>query len=198
MRHTGPKVKLSRRLGLAVTPKAQKYLKDRPFPPGQHGQARRRRLSNYGKQLLEKQRLRAQYSVSESHLRKLFALASASKGRTGERLVQLLEMRLDALVLRTGIARSIDQARQFVSHGHIEVNEKRLNIPSARLRPGDRFAVQESSRRLPAFNDRSAVTVPPYLEVAQDGYGATLRYVPERGEIPVICQEQLVVEFYSR
>jgi small subunit ribosomal protein S4 len=195
---TGPKVKKSRALGIALTPKAQKYLEKRPYPPGQHGQRRRRRPSGYGIQLLEKQRLRFQYNVGERHLRKLLAWATLGKGRTGETLLQLLETRLDAMVLRAGFARTIYQARQMVSHGHIEVNGQRVSIPSRRLKPADKFSVRAASRRIAAFSQNAGQAPPPYVTVDADTWTATLEYTPPRTEIPVLCQEQLIVEFYSR
>lgn len=198
MNYTGPKVKKSRALGIALTPKAQKYLEKRSYPPGQHGQRRRRRPTSYGLQLLEKQRLRFQYNVSERHLRRMIAIATSGKGRTGETLVQLLECRLDALVLRAGFARSIYQARQLVSHGHLLVNNQRETIPSRRLRPGDALTVRPASRQMPCFSKEATGSVPAYLVVDPDNWSATLSYKPARTEIPVICQEQLIVEFYSR
>ncbi len=198
MKFNGPKVKLSRSLGIPLTTKAQKYLEKRAYPPGQHGQRKRRKLSNYGKQLLEKQRLRFQYNVSERHLRKLFASAARGTGRTGEALVQMLECRLDAFVLRAGLARTIYQSRQLVGHGHVLVNGRKVDIASARLKPGDLVAVKEASRTLRVFNDRLSSSVPTYIDVRENGYEATLQRVPDRHEIPILCEEQLVVEFYSR
>ncbi|MDQ3693716.1 MAG: 30S ribosomal protein S4 [Chloroflexota bacterium] len=199
MNFTGPKVKKSRALGVALTPKAQKYMRNRPYPPGQHGQARRRRRSDFGTQLLEKQRLRFQYSVTERYLQRLVKQASKMPGSTGENIFALLETRLDALVLRAGLAQSIYAARQFVNHGHIEVNGRKLSIASARLKPGDVLQVRERSRKMIVFNElKPSVGPAPYLETDSSGYGARLAYVPPRAEIPVICEEHLVVEYYSR
>ncbi len=199
MKYTGPKVKKSRALGVALTPKAQKYMKNRPYPPGQHGQARRRRRSDYGLQLLEKQRLRFQYNVGEKYLAKLVEAAGRIPGSTGENILRLLETRLDALVLRAGLANTIYAARQYVGHGHIEVNGRKCTIPSRRMRPGDVLTVRERSRKMVVFNElRTAAAVAPYLENDSSGYGARLAYLPARDEIPVTCEEHLVVEFYSR
>jgi small subunit ribosomal protein S4 len=199
LKYNGPKIRLSRKLGITLTPKAQKYLEKKPYGPGMHGMKRRRRLTNYGRQLLEKQRLRFQYNISERQLRNYYKDANAMKGVTGENLIRLLETRLDALVLRAGFARTIFAARQFVSHGHILVNGKRLDIPSASLREGDVFEIKEKSRKVRAFNEgRGVATVPGYLEIDSSGYGAKLGYLPRREEVPVICEEQLIVEFYSR
>ena len=199
MKFTGPKVKKSRALGVALTPKAQKYMRNRPYPPGQHGQARRRRRSDFGTQLLEKQRLRFQYNVSERYLSRLVAQAGKLPGSTGENILALLETRLDALVLRAGLAQSIYAARQFVNHGHFVVNGRPCNIPSRRLKPGDEFSVRERSRKMVVFNElKPAVGPAPYLAADSSGYGAKLSYMPPRAEVPVICEEHLVVEFYSR
>jgi small subunit ribosomal protein S4 len=195
----GPKVKKSRALGVALTPKAQKYMRNRPYPPGQHGQARRRRRSDFGTQLLEKQRLRFQYNVSERYLSRLVEQAGKLPGSTGENIFGLLETRLDALVLRAGLAQSIYAARQIVNHGHIEVNGKKCSIPSRRLKPGDEFTVRQRSRQMVMFNElRPSVGPAPYLAADSSGYGARLAYMPPRAEIPVICEEHLVVEYYSR
>lgn len=199
MRFTGPKVKKSRALGVALTPKAQKYMRKKAYPPGQHGQNRRRRRSEYGLQLLEKQRLRFQYNVSERYLKRLFGVAAKQSGPTGENLVQLLESRLDALVLRAGFAPTIYAARQYVNHGHFEINGRKANIPSQRLRPGDVFAVRQRSREMLVFAElRPAVQPAPYLALSEDGFSARYVYVPGRAEVPIMCQEQMVVEYYSR
>lgn len=199
MKFNGAKVKLSRKLGVSVTPKASKYLEKKPYPPGQHGQRRRRRLSNYGRQLLEKQKLRFQYNVGERQLRNYFEEATRLKGVAGDNLVRLLETRLDALVLRAGFARTIFAARQYVSHGHFEVNGKRVNIPSQRLGESQVLAIREASRKLRCFNEaRGTAQVPTYLSVGEEGYSATLTRYPTRDEVPVICEVPLVIEFYSR
>ena len=123
MKYTGPKIKLSRRLGFALTPKAGKYLERRSDPPGVHGKRRKSaKLSDYGRQLLEKQRLRFQYNISEKQLQNCYQKAVRKKGNTADILIQLLESRLDALVLRAGFARTIYAARQLVNHGHVQVN----------------------------------------------------------------------------
>ncbi|MEN3026949.1 MAG: 30S ribosomal protein S4 [Chlorobiota bacterium] len=201
MRYTGPKVKLSRKLGIALTPKAQKYMERKPYPPGQHGPEKRRaKLSDYGRQLLEKQRLRFQYNVHERQLRRYFQLASRMPGNTADNLIQLLERRLDAIVLRAGFARTIYAARQYVRHGHVEVNGQRVTIPSYQVDVGDTVRIREKSRRIPDIQEavRQAAQAPPYLEVSKADFSARLLYVPPREEIPVICEVPMVVEFYSR
>jgi small subunit ribosomal protein S4 len=196
---TGPKVKKSRALGVALTPKAQKYMRNRPYPPGQHGQRRRRRPSDYGVQLLEKQRLRFQYNISESQLSKAHKMAARMPGSTGDNLVQLLEVRMDALVLRAGLAPTIYAARQYVTHGHFRLNGKKASIPSQRLKPGDVITVRDKSKASPIFNESSpSGAVAPYMSVDLANYSARFEYLPPREEIPIICAEHLVVEFYSR
>jgi small subunit ribosomal protein S4 len=203
MNKSRPKVRLSRALGMPLTPKCVPYFERRPYPPGEHGR-RRRQQSDYSLRLREKQRLRFQYDLGEKQLRRIFDEAHASSGKTGDVLVSLLERRLDATVLRAGFAKTIYQARQFVTHRHITVNGQRVDRPSYRLGPGDVVQVIERSRNLPPFqvaaagaNAGSGATA-PYLDVALSSLTATLTRPPARAEVPVICNEQLVVEFYSR
>lgn len=199
MNFTGSKVKKSRALGVALTPKAQKYMRNRPYPPGDHGQRRRRRPSDYGVQLLEKQRLRFQYNVSEGYLSRTYETADRQSGPTGDNLLQLLERRLDNLVLRAGLAPTIYAARQYVTHGHFHLNGKKATIPSMRLKPGDVITVRDKSRKSPLFSDtESGGQVSPYMTVDSGNYSARFDYIPTRDEIPIICAEHLVVEFYSR
>ncbi|HVK00219.1 MAG TPA: 30S ribosomal protein S4, partial [Gemmatimonadales bacterium] len=159
----------------------------------------RRKVSEYKKQLVEKQRLRAQYNVSEGQLRNTFAEATRREGHTGVALLQLLEMRLDAVVLRAGFVRTIFAARQAVSHGHFTVNGKRSTIPSHRLQPGDVAALTPKSRDLAAFlgpleNARPSA----HLSLDKEKRSVRVNEVPEREQIPVICEISLVVEYYSR
>ncbi len=200
MNFTGPKVKKSRALGVPLTPKAARIMKKRPSPPGQHsGRTRRRRPSDYGIQLLEKQRLRFQYSVAERYLRRTFIEATRRQGATGDIMILLLERRLDALVLRAGLAPTIYAARQYVTHGHIQVNGRKATIPSQRLNPGDVISVKPRSRSLAMFTDlRANGPVAPYLSSEDGGFAFRFGYLPERNEIPVICDVHLVVEYYSR
>ena len=199
MNYTGPKIRLSRRLGLALTPKAEKYLEKKPYPPGMHGFRRRRRMSNYGQQLIEKQRLRLQYNISEKQMRNYYKTASRKKGMAGENLVQLLETRLDSVVLRSRFSRTIYQARQVVTHRHVLVNDKIVKSPSYRVKPGDKVSVRTKSRKLRCFNEGVMTTaLPAYLNVDETGYTSELGYLPPRTEVPVVCDVQLVVEYYSR
>jgi small subunit ribosomal protein S4 len=148
---------------------------------------------------VEKQRLRAQYNVSERQLENTFGEASQQSGNTGIRLLQLLEMRLDAVVLRGGFVRTIYAARQAVTHGHIIVNGRKMDRPSCRLRPGDVVALAARSRELAAFSGPLEVAHPPaYLELDRDARSIRVRELPEREQIPVQCETSLVIEFYSR
>jgi small subunit ribosomal protein S4 len=195
----GPKVKIARALGVALTPKAARIMERRPNPPGQHGAATRRKVSDYKKQLLEKQRLRAQYNVSERQLQNAFTEATRIAGNTGVNLVRLLEMRLDAVVLRAGFARTIYAARQGVVHGHVLVNGRKVDRPGRRLQPGDVVALAARSRDMPAFTVPLDNARPPaYLDLDKDKRSVKVRELPERDQIPVQAELSLIVEFYSR
>ena len=199
MNRSGPKVKLARQLGIALTPKAAKVMERRPNPPGQHGASPRRKVSGYKKQLVEKQRLRAQYNISERQMQNAFAEAIRQTGNTGVRLLQLLEMRLDAVVLRAGFVRTIYAARQAVVHGHVMVNGQKVDRPSMRLKPGDVVSLADKSRDKVAFTVPLEVARPPaYLELDRDARKARVREIPEREQIPVQCEASLVIEYYSR
>jgi len=200
MKYTGAKIKKARRLGIALTPKSEKYLERRPNPPGQHGPNRRRgKQSDYGKQLTEKQRLRYQYNLSEKQLRNVYAKAVRKPGNTGEVMMQMLESRFDAVVLRAGMARTIYQARQMVSHGHFRVNGQKVNIPSYQLRVGDKITVREKSKDLDAFVLAQQVAkTPEYVTANDKELTAELNRLPNLEEVPVTCEISLVVEFYAR
>ncbi|GAA1801321.1 30S ribosomal protein S4 [Brevibacterium celere] len=197
--------RLSRALGLPLTPKAEKYFERRPYPPGEHGRARRRNDSDYSVRLKEKQRLRAQYGIREAQMLKTYKEAKRLEGLTGENLVELLEMRLDALVLRAGFARTIAQARQFVVHRHITVDGQRVDRPSFRVKEGQTIQVHPKSADMDPFQVAAAgghkdvlPAVPGYLDVNLEGLQATLLRRPKREEVPITADVQLVVEFYSR
>jgi len=195
----GPKVKLARQLGIALTPKAAKVMERRPNPPGQHGATPRRKVSGYKKQLVEKQRLRAQYNMSERQMSNAFAEAIRQSGNTGVRLLQLLEMRLDAVVLRGGFVRTIYAARQAVTHGHVRVNGQKVDRPSFRLKPGDVVSLADKSKEMVAFTGPLEVARPPaYLELDREKRSVRVREVPEREQIPIQCETSLVIEYYSR
>lgn len=202
MNNPRPKAKLSRALGIPLTPKCVKYFEQRPYPPGDHGRARKS-TSDYKVRLLEKQRLRYQYNISETQLARAFEKAHRGNAKTGETLVVSLETRLDALVLRSGFARTIYQARQAVVHRHITVNGIRVDKPSYQVKPEDIIAVAPASRNKTPFQVAAAgahqlAVTPPYLEVLLPQLHARLVRLPIREEVPVTCNEQLVVEYYSR
>ena len=202
MNNSRPKAKLSRALGIPLTRKCVKYFERRPFPPGVHGRSRRK-ASDYQVRLLEKQRLRHQYNISEAQMRRAYEDAHRAEGKTGEAMVSLLERRLDAVVHRAGLARTVYQARQLVSHGHFTVDGKKVDRPSFRLKPGQVVQVRESSRQKPPFQIAATGAhldgpTAPYLSTALEELRTTVLRVPERKEIPVLCDEQLVVEFYAR
>jgi len=196
-------VRLSRALGIPLTPKAVKHFEKRPYPPGEHGRARRRTESDYAVRLREKQRLRAQYALREKQLRRAYDEARKAPGLTGEVMVEDLETRLDALVLRTGFARTILQARQAVTHRHILVDGKIVDRPSFRVKPGQTIQVKPRSQATVPFQVAAAGAhqlneIPAYLNVQIEKLTAVLERRPTRAEVPVICDVQMVVEFYAR
>lgn len=200
MNYTGPKVKLSRKIGVSLTPKAGKYMEKKPYGPGQHGQSRRSRMSDYKKQLMEKQKLRYQYNISEKQMRNAYDKANRMKGTTPENLILLLESRLDAVVLRGGLARSIFAARQYVNHGHILVDGKKVDIASYKVKPGQVISVKEKSRKLECFHNAVKFAAPPeYLSIDKPALKITYLNNPQqRDDVPVVCNVILVVEYYSR
>ena len=200
MRYSGPKVKRSRSLGIPLTPKAAKVMERRPNPPGQHGPTvRRTKMSDYKRQLLEKQRLRFQYNISERQMVNYYLKASRLQGATGDNLIRLLETRLDALVYRAGLARTIYAARQYVNHGHIQVNGQKVDIPSFQLKVGDVLSVKPSSQNLVCFEEALQEANPPiYLNLTANQKSARLVNIPLRDDVGVICEVPLVVEYYSR
>lgn len=200
-RYLGPRHRLCRRVGEPLCGQPNCPALKRPYPPGQHGRtAARRRISEYGKQLLEKQKLKFVYGVTERQLRNYFQAASRARGRTGEQLLRYLETRLDNVVYRLGLAPTLPAARQLVVHGHVRVNGRKVDRPSFRVRPGDVIELRERSRDIQPVRqalERGAVP-PPYLELDREQLrGRLLRY-PERAEVPVKVDEGLVVEFYAR
>ncbi|MFE4951392.1 30S ribosomal protein S4 [Leifsonia sp. NPDC056665] len=198
------KTRESRALGIALTPKAARYMEKRPYAPGEHGRTKRKADSDYAVRLREKQRLRAQYGILEKQVRIAFEEARRTAGLTGENLVELLEMRLDALVLRAGFARTISQARQFVVHRHILVDGKLVDRPSFRVKPGQLIHVKARSEGTEPFQVAAAgghvdvlPKVPAYLDVEIDKLQARLVRRPKRAEVPITCEVQLVVEYYA-
>lgn len=197
-RYTGPSWKVSRRLGYS-TLETGKELQRRPYAPGQHGQ-RRSKTSEYGLQLKEKQKVRFTYGVNERQFKRMFELAGKMKGKHGDNFLFLLESRLDNVVYRLGFASTRRQARQLVNHGHIEVNGKKLNIPSYLVQPGEKITIKESSRNLNIIKDALEAMVGRKEFVSFDEkkmIGEFVRY-PERDEILPEIQENLIVEFYNK
>ena len=198
-RYTGPMYKKSRRLGFSVL-ESGKELAKRPYAPGEHGQDRRKKLSNYGIQLQEKQKVRFMYGLSEKQLHKLFEKALKMKGVNGENLLKLLESRLDNLVYRIGFATTRKGARQLVNHGHITVNGKKVNIPSYQVKPGDVISLAENDKELAIVKAslealKNRVEYVSFDEKKMEGSFVRL---PERSELNADIDEALVIEYYNR
>ncbi len=198
-RYTGPSWKLSRRLGISLSGTG-KELEKRPFAPGQHGPTQRKKLSEYGLQLQEKQKLRHMFGVNERQFRNTFDKAAKMTGKHGENFMILLESRLDNVVYRLGLARTRRQARQVVNHGHIMVDGSRVDIPSYQVKPGQTITLREKSRNLDIVKESIEVNnfVPDFLTFDADKLEGTFTRLPERSEMPAEINEALIVEFYSR
>ena len=198
-RYTGPAYKKSRRLGFSTLENG-KDLARRPYAPGIHGTSRRKKISEYGIQLQEKQKVRFMYGLNEKQFRRTFDKASKMKGIAGENFLRLLESRLDNLVYRMGLSTTRRGARQIVNHGHILVNGKKVNIPSYTCKPGDVISVKENSMNHPAILDaiEQKRTVPAFLEMDEKKLTGKYVRVPERSELNPEINEQLIVEFYNR
>jgi small subunit ribosomal protein S4 len=194
--------KLSRRLGLELTPKARKIMAEKSYPPGEHGPARRStNMSDFKRQLLEKQRLRAQYGIEERQMGNYVRKAIQQQGNPADNLVRLLESRLDTVVFRAGFARTVQAARQYVSHRHIMVDGQWVNLPSQQIRIGQKVSVKEKSRNLQVFvSTRDELVAPPPAYLQRDGEHMTVQllYPPHRDEVPVSCEMLMVIEYYSR
>jgi small subunit ribosomal protein S4 len=202
-RYTGPKARVSRRLGVNIwgTQGENRALDRRPYPPGEHGRSRRRNPSEYLLQMQEKQKARFTYGLNERQFRRLYDEANRTKGVTGEQMLQLLERRLDNIVYRAGWAATRPQARQFVGHGHVDVNGRRVDIPSYRVRKGDVITVRSKARNMIVIQWNRDVldrTPPPWLDRADEGWSVTVRDYPLREHIDVPVREQLIVELYSK
>jgi small subunit ribosomal protein S4 len=201
-RYTGPKARVSRRLGVNIwgTQGENRALDRRPYPPGEHGRSRRRNPSDYLLQLQEKQKARFTYGLNERQFRKLYDEATRSRGVTGEKMLELLERRLDNIVYRAGWASTRPQARQFVGHGHVDVNGRRVDIPSYRVRKGDVITLRSKAREMIVVQWNRDVldrTPPPWLDRSDEGLSVTVREYPLREHIDVPVREQLIVELYS-
>ena len=199
-RYTGPAWKVSRRLGFS-TLETGKELAKRPYGPGQHGENKRKKNSEYGKQLIEKQKLRMMYGVSERQFQRLFKIAKADKNAvTGTKFMQILESRLDNLVFRFGFAKTRRAARQLVNHGHITVNGAKVDIPSYICSVGDVITLKESSKELKVVKEalESLLIVAPYLELDKEKMVGKYTRIPDRNELNKEITESQIVEFYNR
>ncbi|MDD7385088.1 MAG: 30S ribosomal protein S4 [Actinomycetaceae bacterium] len=197
-------VRMSRALGIALTPKAERIMAKRPYRPGEHGRGRTKD-SDYSVRLKEKQRLRAQYGIREAQMRRVWDQARRMEGAAGDNLVQLLEQRLDALVLRAGFARTTAMARQIVTHRHVLVDGKLVDRPSYRVKPGQVIQIKPKSQSSILFLEAAQGAhrdvlpkVPEYLDVDLEKLKATLVRLPKLSEVPITIDIQMVVEHYSR
>jgi small subunit ribosomal protein S4 len=206
-RYTGPVEKIERRLGVSLALKGERRLAGkaaidkRPFPPGQHGQ-RRSKISEYGMQLREKQKVKYMYGISEKQCLRAFKTASRMEGNTGENFLLLLEERLDNVVYRMGFATTRRFARQLVNHGHILVDGKRVNIPSFRVRAGQKVEVREKSKNNPQIERAVELTnqtgISPWVDIDKDKKFGIFTRKPQRDELAVPIEERLIVELYSK
>ncbi len=200
-RYTGPRVRISRRFGVPIFGPS-KYLERRNYGPGVHGPKSRRKHTEYGLGLIEKQKLRYYYGLMERQFRNVYERALRRRGVTGELMLQILETRLDNVVYNLGFAITRPAARQLVSHGHVKVNGRKVDVPSYALRVNDVIEIKDItvSRQLAAKNLESSTSrvVPDWLSVAKDAFKGTVMRIPSREDIHPIANEQAVVEFYSR
>ncbi|EYF06219.1 30S ribosomal protein S4 [Chondromyces apiculatus] len=199
-RYTGPRVKIMRALGTELPGLSAKKTERRPYPPGQHGQARKK-LSEYALRLREKQKLRLNYGLTDRQLRNLMIEARGSDMAAGAKLIELLERRLDNVVFRAGFARTIPAARQLVTHGHVLVDGKRVDIVSYRLRAGQTVSLREKSRAHQTVETglaRKDLEAPTWLSVDKDTRSARVASLPDETSIPFAIEVQLIIEFYSQ
>ena len=206
-RYTDSVCRMCRREGTKLFLKGEKCfstkcaLNNRPTPPGQHGQARQRKASEYGLQLREKQKARRAYGLMEGQFKRTFDRATGMKGITGENLLQLLELRLDNVVYRSGLAASRAQGRQVVCHGLITVNGKKVDIPSYSVKVGDVISVRATKKDLAMFKavkEGSGRVIPKWLTVDLENLSATVSALPQRDDVDLTLQENMIVEYYSR
>ena len=199
---TGPKGKIVRRFGQHLPGLTRKSAENRPYPPGQHGQARRRKRSDYGEQLREKQKVKRIYGIAERQFRGYYFRATRMKGVTGENLIQLLERRLDNTVYRMGFASDHAEARQLVRHGHLLINGRRLDIPSYLVRENDVVEVKEKSRKITRVTEALGAVerrgVPSWVAIDKDAFRGTVKALPTRADVTLPIREQLIVELYSK
>lgn len=200
-KYRGPIVKKSRRLGIALSAKSARIMEKRPNPPGQHGARMGRKISDYGRHLLEKQRFRYTYGLLEKQFRNYVRKAMAKSGVAGENLLQMLETRLDNLVFRAGFAHTIREARQIVTHKHFMIDGKVVNVPSFQVKPGMKIQATEKMQNNPQIREAVGKTTNStisYIEVSRPNLSFTLSSIPSRAEIPVELNENMVIEYYSK
>ncbi|MFT3736669.1 MAG: 30S ribosomal protein S4 [Rhodocyclaceae bacterium] len=199
-RFTGPRVKVMRALGIELPGLSRKSIADRPHPPGQHG-GRQKRISGFGLQLQEKQKLRMNYGLSERQMRRLMVDAKRSRGAAGEKLAELLERRLDNVVFRAGFAPTIPAARQLVNHGHFKVGDRAVNIPSYRVRVGEVVSLKRADKPLEIIRLNVAepsLTRPEWLSWDEANLRVTVTHLPAASDVPFPIDLQLVVEYYAQ
>jgi len=206
-RYRGPVEKIERRFGVSLNLKGERRLagksalEKRPYGPGQHGQ-RRKKISEYGLQLNEKQKAKFMYGISEKQFRSLFKEANRQEGNTGENLIALLETRLDNVVYRMGFATTRRFSRQLVTHGHILVDGKRVNIPSYRVKPGQKIEIREKSKNNVQIKRAIELTnqtgIADWVDVDKDKLFGIFTRIPERSEVEIPVEERLIVELYSK
>ncbi len=200
-RYTGPRVRISRRFSTAIFG-ASKYLERRPYGPGVHGPKSRRKLTDYGMGLVEKQKLRYYYGLMEKQFRGVYERALKKRGVTGETMLQILETRLDSVVYNLGFGTTRAAARQFVTHGHVKVNGRKVNVPSYASKIGDVIEVPDNkvSRQLAtkSMEGSTSRAIPEWLTIDREAFRGSVMRMPTKGDINPIANEQAVVEFYSR
>jgi small subunit ribosomal protein S4 len=207
-RYTGAVCRLCRREDMKLFLKGERCYTDkcgyerRSYPPGQHGQSRRKKRSDYGEQLREKQKVKRIYGIAERQFRGYYYKALRTKGVSGHMLIQLLERRLDNVVYRMGFASDHAEARQLVRHGHFTINGKKVNIPSYLVRPRDVIAVRESSQKMARINEALAAVdrrgVPQWIQLDKDNFRAAIVQLPSREDVTLPIREQLIIELYSK
>lgn len=198
-RYTGPRLKVMRALGCELPGLSRKSIGERDYPPGQHGQ-RARRKSDFGVKLLEKQKLRMNYGLTESQIQRLFREAKRAKSPTGGKLLELLERRLDNVVFRAGFAPTAVAARQLIRHKHVTLNGRVVNIPSIRIAPGDTVSLSARARQIPMVREsleQPSLALPEWLAFDGQAGAATMTRVPEADEVPFPIEVQHVVEYYA-
>lgn len=198
-RYTGPRLKVIRALGCELPGLSRKSVGERDYPPGQHGM-RARRKSDFGIKLMEKQKLRMNYGLTESQLQRLFREAKSSRAPTGNKLLELLERRLDNAVFRAGFAPTAVAARQLVRHRHVQLNGRLVNIPSIRIKPGDAIVLTDKARKMPMVVEcigQPALERPEWLSCDGKTFSATVTRLPDATEVPFPVEVQHVVEYYA-